>query len=482
MERFLGLKHVEDTTSLSLKKSLLDVLAGYGLSIYRLRGQGYDGASNIRGEFNGLQKQIRDENPHAFYVHCFAHQLQLVIVVVSTCCSSFSDFFNYVSLIVTSASSSCRRKDILIAEHRNTILEKLDSGEIFSRKGKHQRTSLVRPGDTRWGSHFTTLLRIENMWDSVTRVLSMVHGDERNPGRAAGLLKKMESFAFVLNMKLMLKVLRITNELSLLLQKKDQNIIQAMSLLVDVKTRLVNLRNEGWEPLFEEVKAFCVAKKIKLPDFSERRPRWGRSRLDDDLITKEHHYRVDTFLAALDAILTEMDHRFNEVSSELLICFSCLDPRDSFSMFDLEKIARITEIYDQDFSIVDHSNIRDELETFILHVRRVDDYRACLDFASLAIKLVQSKAHLGFPLVYHIIELALLLLVATASVERAFSAMNIIKTDLRNKMNDEWLKDLTLCYIEKEIFRELDPEKIKMTFQSMKDRKMSLPPKRPRCS
>ena len=97
MERFLGLKHVEDTTSLSLKKSLLDVLAQYGLSIYRLRGQGYDGASNIRGEFNGLQKQIRDETPHAFYVHCFAHQLQPVIVAISTCCSSFSDFFNYVS-------------------------------------------------------------------------------------------------------------------------------------------------------------------------------------------------------------------------------------------------------------------------------------------------------------------------------------------------------------------------------------------------
>ena len=44
-----------------------------------------------------------------------------------------------------------------------------------------------------------------------------------------------------------------------------------------------------------------------------------------------------------------------------------------------------------------------------------------------------------------------------------------MKTDLRNRMNDIWLYDLTLCYIEKEIFRELDPEKIKMTFQSMKD-------------
>jgi hypothetical protein len=59
---------------------------------------------------------------------------------------------------MTGSSSSCRRKDTLIAEHRNTILEKLDSEEIFSRKGKHQRTSLVRPGDIRWGSHFTTLL------------------------------------------------------------------------------------------------------------------------------------------------------------------------------------------------------------------------------------------------------------------------------------------------------------------------------------
>jgi hypothetical protein len=65
VERFLGLKHVEDTTSLSLKMALLDVLDEYGLSIDRLRGQGYDGASNMRGEFNGLQKQIRDENPHA---------------------------------------------------------------------------------------------------------------------------------------------------------------------------------------------------------------------------------------------------------------------------------------------------------------------------------------------------------------------------------------------------------------------------------
>jgi hypothetical protein len=94
IERFLALKHVRDTTSDALKQALLSVLHDkYNLSITRLRGQGYDGASNMRGEFNGLQKRILDDNPYAFYVHCFAHQLQLVVVSVASCCSSVHDFF-----------------------------------------------------------------------------------------------------------------------------------------------------------------------------------------------------------------------------------------------------------------------------------------------------------------------------------------------------------------------------------------------------
>jgi hypothetical protein len=54
VERFLGLQHVPDTTSEALKKALLHMLAKYDLPIARLRGQGYDGALNMIGQFNGL--------------------------------------------------------------------------------------------------------------------------------------------------------------------------------------------------------------------------------------------------------------------------------------------------------------------------------------------------------------------------------------------------------------------------------------------
>jgi hypothetical protein len=64
--------------------------------------------------------------------------------------------------------------------------------------------------------------------------------------------------------------------------------------------------------------------------------------------------------------------------------------------------------------------------------------------------------------------------VATTLVERAFSAMKIIKTELGKKMSDDWLNDLMVCYIEREIFKGIDLEKIKKAFQKKKDRKVQL--------
>ena len=80
---FLGVVHVSDTTSLSLKKAIETLLVDHHLAVTQIRGQGYDGASNMRGEIKGLKTLIMKESPSAYYVHCFAHQLQLVLVAVA---------------------------------------------------------------------------------------------------------------------------------------------------------------------------------------------------------------------------------------------------------------------------------------------------------------------------------------------------------------------------------------------------------------
>ncbi|CAJ2643438.1 unnamed protein product [Trifolium pratense] len=476
VERFLALQKVESTTSEALKNALYSILDRHTLSISRIRGQGYDGASNMRGEFNGLQRKILDENPYALYVHCYAHRLQLVVVSVTSSCSSIYDFFEYISLIVTTTTASCKRMDALKQAHHDEIVCQLATGEISSGRGLNQESTLPRPGDTRWGSHFMTLIRLDQMWAPALAVLSTVDELGRLPSQAAGLIEKMECFKFAFILKLMLKLLGITNELSKILQRKDLNIVLAMDLVDDVKARLATLRESGWDDLFDNVQKFCIAKGIPVLDMNQEIPVRGRSRLEGKTVTNLHHYRAEIFYVAIDKICVEMDHRFSERSNIVLSSFSCLDPKNSFSKFDVDKLARLADIYHEDFSNNDRGTIREQLETYIVHVRRHVSFSTCEDVQSLALKMVQTDKRFVFPLVYKLIELALILPVSTASVERAFSAMSIIKNKLRNKINDEWFNDLMICYTEREIFKSLDDIDIIRSFTAKKSRKGHLPP------
>jgi hypothetical protein len=109
-------------------------------------------------------------------------------------------------------------------------LRLLETGEASTGRGLNQETSLARPGDTRWGSHHTCLIRLHQMWDSVIEMLQIVHEDGRVPTQAVGLIQKMECFQFVFILVVMLKLLGMTNELSHVLQTKGLNIVHALEV------------------------------------------------------------------------------------------------------------------------------------------------------------------------------------------------------------------------------------------------------------
>ena len=106
---------------------------------------------------------------------------------------------------------------------------------------------------------------------------------------------------------------------------------------------------------------------------------------------------------------------------------------------------------------------------------RADQRFANLDgIADLAKVLVETKKHIAFSLVYQLLKLVLILPVATASVERCFSAMNIVKSVLRNKMGDEFMSDCLICYVEKDIFSTITNDDVIDLFKKMKDREGKL--------
>ncbi|XP_074356134.1 uncharacterized protein LOC141695822 [Apium graveolens] len=132
------------------------------------------------------------------------------------------------------------------------------------------------------------------------------------------------------------------------------------------------------------------------------------------------------------------------------------------------RLLHLDELYPDDFSSSDMMQLNEQLKVYIIEIRRKKHFANLDGIGVLAKKMAELDFHHAFHLVYRLMELALVLPVATTSVERTFLAMKIIKTNFRNKIDDDFLNVCMVCYIEKEIFLQADNEVILDHFQNMK--------------
>ena len=156
----------------------------------------------------------------------------------------------------------------------------------------------------------------------------------------------LESFEFVFNAHLMVIILGYTNELSQSLQKRDQDIVNAMSLVTLAKGRLQQMSSHGWEEFFEgKVTSFCIKHGIDIPALDGRYVPHARSLRFYPVQTIDDHYRREVYIGVINQIRQELDNRFDEVNMELLICMSALNPFNSFDSYDAHKVLSLAKFY-----------------------------------------------------------------------------------------------------------------------------------------
>ncbi|XP_055800854.1 uncharacterized protein LOC129870209 [Solanum dulcamara] len=252
----------------------------------------------IVGELGGLKMLIRQESRSTHFVHCFAHQLQLTLVAISNKCIQVGELVLLISNILNMLGASFKSVDNFQGSQKKYLREALDMDKVEMGRGLNQELDFIKASDTHWGSYYKSFENFISSFDSIVNVLDTLVINER-----------------------------ITNNLNKSLQKKDQDIANAMIL-------------------------------VKLQ---------------------------------------ELNDRFNEVTSDLLNGVSCLNPIDSFSNFDINKIMRMTELYLDDF---DGSNIRtleNQLVNYVIDVRDIDERFSNLGgLGELSRKLVETKKHLNY--------------------------------------------------------------------------------------
>jgi hypothetical protein len=96
-----------------------------------------------------LQALVSNDCPYAYYIHCFAHRLQLALVAASKEIILVHQFFTNLTFIVNIVCASCSRFEELWIAQTAEIAYLIEIDEIQSGRGLNQISNLQRAGDTR---------------------------------------------------------------------------------------------------------------------------------------------------------------------------------------------------------------------------------------------------------------------------------------------------------------------------------------------
>jgi hypothetical protein len=115
-------------------------------------------------------------------------------------------------------------------------------------------------------------------------------------------------------------------------------------------------------------------------------------------VTFLHYYRVDIFYAVIDMQLQELNGRFMEITTKLLMCMSCLDPNNFFSAFNIDKLLKLAQFYPSNFSEWELSILENQLENYRLDMQSNNDFLEVKRMDELSQKFVEKKNHVVYPL------------------------------------------------------------------------------------
>lgn len=312
-EVFVDFLEVERITGRLLGEAILMWLRNHNISPADMRGQCYDGASNMSGARSGVKAVVQEEAPKAMYYHCASHRLNLS--VVSACSiQALKNAESYVGEIARFFSYSAKRQRLL-----DKAIEACDSTSRVKKLKDACRTRWVERIDSY--AVFLELLPALHMC-----LQAMVHPslhtdlgtdwswDGETITEANGFLFQLQSSSFLVAFQLIVQVLQILREVTIKLQMKAVDVVYAYKIVKKVMSTLKAMRrNSATEFKKQFAEATKIGKQLHGDDFQLTMPRLsGRQlhRSNPPSSTAEDYYRVSIYNEFLSHIVAELEERF----------------------------------------------------------------------------------------------------------------------------------------------------------------------------
>lgn len=458
------LTFVEATTldAKSLTQYIVDTLKKHQLDLTCIISQGYDGASVMSGHCSGVQARFKEFAPHAIYIHCHAHVLNLVLVDSVKAVPDATLFF-------------------ALLESLYVFLSTTKAHVIFLQKQKElhpdtQPRELQRLSDTRWACRYNAVNSICHTLDAILGTLEEIADDSdgMKATQATGLLLQVKSFKFLICLVTFDKVLSITKGLSDVLQSISLDLAKAADLVSGTIETLEDLRTDNyWDNLFAYAESVAELHGIDVTGPRPSRKRKLPSRLYEAVIlesigsseslTTSQQFKVDLYYPILDAFLMELNQRFTERNVNIMRAIRACSPQCT-QFLEPAQLQPLIDCYSLDCESL-------KMESAL--AKRTLVSKTMESVADVFKELSPLKE--AFPTLLKLLQIALTICVSSASCERSFSALKRIKTYLRSTMHEERLVNLAVLSVEREISQTLNLESVIDKFSTLdKNRRIVL--------
>jgi len=455
-ERFCGLLELPSADSCTIFNVLNDFLTKHKLHS-KIEAISTDGASVMLGEENGVAIKLKNFTCKKNMVinHCLSHRLNLGAKDIWKGNKYLSNFNNTIHSLCKYFRKSCKKTQIL-EEEEESILE--------------NHLKLIRPLDIRWLSVYIAIEKIFEIYPALISALEIIIEDNACLV-AEGLLTRLKSFHFVSLLHIFTDLLTFLDFLNKIFQKENLKYSEACREIKSILNNLERLSSSDDHGSY-------------FSQFIQQNNEEGPCKFHNIELT--HLYGSN---------MESMKVRSKELQKELLDHlkkrFPYREDIEPFKIFDLDVISSIKTDSDR------KAYCNDLMET-LLKRYRLNSVRGLQEWETFKFYVfnnLQSDREDGiwkfvlksslYPNLRVLFEIYLIIPLSTSSCERTFSRMNLIKTELRNRMEPKTLKLHMMVSLNGPDFVNLEEFKIEEAidlWRNMKPRRLTVSKKNPSIS
>ena len=432
VEHFLEIVHLQKANAESIHSALIECLKQKNLQVKRIVGMGFDGASTFSGPKTGVQARMKKLAPHALFVHCHCHLLQLACVQAANSTPGIKHVYVTLTALWKFFHYSPKRTQSL-----KDVQSVLDLPEL----------KVIKPSDTRWLAHERCVKGVKASYAAIVTALDNIHADTHEP-EALGLSKALSKQTTITAIFLLDYTLPQVAKLSKTLQTEHLD-LSTVSSLVDATLHTLEdavLPAANWVlELLEECVNLESATGIKITQadiktFQEKVAKPFINHLKSNISSR--------FASSGDVVsaLSIFDPRKVPcVDSDDLSCYGEDSVSTLLAHYGIERSAETLDGGETVKEAMISTDISTEWKTFRQYMSKHPKDNLQLQLKDLASNEMMKNM---FPNLSTLATISLSIPVATASVERSFSQMKLIKTRLRSRLSDTSLSHLMKIAIE----------------------------------